>query len=70
MAVTKLNESNNIVNFVDDCEIIKISEGNRRFEYNLNDKNAKAKLVKGAKRAAFEIETNQSSCNLIFSVGS
>ena len=61
---------NKLTNFVDDCEIMKISEGNRKFEYNMNDKTAKAKLIKGAKREAFEVENNQSSSNLIFSVGS
>ena len=61
---------NKLTNFVNDCEILKISEGNRKFEYNMNDKTAKSKLIKGAKREAFEVENNQSSSNLIFSVGS
>ena len=51
----KMVVMNKLTNFVDDCEIMKISEGNRKFEYNMNDKTAKAKLIKGAKREAFEV---------------
>ena len=39
------------------------------FDYELNDKAAKAKLVKGSKRIPFEVEKNSSSCTMIFSVG-
>ena len=39
------------------------------FDYELNSKNAKNKLLKGAKRDPFEIEENSTSSNLIFSVG-
>ena len=39
------------------------------FDYEINDKAAKAKLVKGAKRIPFEIEENSISMNIIFSVG-
>ena len=41
----------------------------RAFEYNLNEKQAKSKLVKGAKRIPFEIEANSTSSNFVFSVG-
>ena len=41
----------------------------RAFNYVLNDKTAKAKLVKGAKRIAFEIEENNTSNTMIFSAG-
>ena len=39
------------------------------FNYDLNDKSAKAKLVKGSKRFPFEIETKPTSFTLIFSFG-
>ena len=41
MALSNQIEAKSIEDFVDDCEIIRLSEGNRRFEYNPNDKNAK-----------------------------
>ena len=44
--------------------------GERRFEYDLDDKATKAKLVKGSKRAPFLLEVNSTSCTLIFSSGS
>ena len=39
------------------------------FDYELNSKSAKAKLLKGSKRAAIEVEENSTSSNLVFSVG-
>ena len=39
------------------------------FNYELNDKSAKAKLVKGSKRPPFELEKKSTSFTLIFSVG-
>ena len=39
------------------------------FDYELNDKAAKAKLVKGSKRIPLEIEENSTSMNIVFSVG-
>ena len=56
-------------------EHIKQSEpyklkGERIFQYDLNDKATKAKLVKGSKRVPFLVEENSSSCTLIFSSGS
>ena len=39
------------------------------FDYELNDKAAKAKLVKGSKRIPFEVEENLTSITMIFSVG-
>jgi hypothetical protein len=44
--------------------------GERRFEYDLDDKATKAKLVKGSKRPPFLVEMNSSSSTLIFSSGS
>ena len=70
MVGVKAIELNSIEKVVVESENLKISEDRRSFAYNLNDKNAKAKLLKGAKREAFEIENNQSSCNLVFNPGS
>ena len=42
----------------------------RNFDYRLNEKSAKAKLVKAAKRDALEVQENSGSSNLIFSPGS
>ena len=39
------------------------------FDYKLNDKTAKAKLLKAAKRSPIEIEENSTSSNLVFSAG-
>ena len=56
-------------------ELVEVTEvttfkGNvRKFEYELNDKSIKAKLVKGAKRCPFEIVRNTSSVNLVFNLG-
>ena len=58
-----------VVEFVKDSEIAKPSEVKRTFEYNLSDKAAKAKLIKGAKRIPFDIVEHSSSSNLIFSPG-
>ena len=63
-------EMKSIQDVVDDSEILRTTENRRTFEYNLNDKNAKSKLVKGAKREPFDVVHNQLSCNLVFSVGS
>ena len=54
---------------VEDSELLKTPDNRRTFEYNLNDKAAKAKLLKGARREPFEVVVNQTSCNLVFSVG-
>ena len=39
------------------------------FNYELNEKAARSKLVKGSKRIPFEVEENSTSMNLLFSVG-
>jgi hypothetical protein len=41
-----------------------------KFDYELNSKGAKSKLLKGSKRKPIEVEKNSTSINLIFSVGS
>ena len=41
----------------------------RNFNYNLNLKAAKNKIIKGAQRTPFEIEANTTSSNIVFSLG-
>ena len=50
-------------------ELHKQSVGARAFHYKLNEKSAKSKLIKGAKRIPFLVQDNLTSSNLIFSVG-
>ena len=54
---------------VEESDLCKLPDSSREFEYKLNDKATKAKLVKNAKRIPLEIEDNTSSSNLKFSVG-
>ena len=63
-------EMNSIQEVVDDSEVIKLPENRRIFEYNLNDKNAKNKLIKGAKKEPLDVVLNKASCNVVFSTGS
>ena len=63
-------EFESIKDLVSHSETIGFGEKGRQFEYNLNEKNAKAKLLKGAKRSPFEIVQNNGSVNLIFNLGS
>ena len=56
-----------IEDLVNDSDVFKDSI---TFDYKLNDKAAKAKIVKGAKRIAFEIQENSTSTTLVFSSGS
>ena len=63
-------EFSSIENMVEDTEVALNKDTKRVFDYNLNDKAAKAKLLKGAKREAFDVVENSSSANLIFNLGS
>ena len=56
--------------FVKESEVTTFNENRRQFEYELNDKNIKSKLLKGAKRCQFEMVKNSGSINLIFNLGS
>ena len=65
------------IEFANVNEVVKDSEASsltknkgRTFEYDLNDKNTKAKLLKGAKRPPFEVVCKTGSTNLIFNLGS
>ena len=51
---------------VKSIEIVTDIDYSRDFNYILNDKASKAKLLKGAKRASFVIEENSTSNTLIF----
>ena len=62
-------ETNSFKDMANDSEFLVTTSIRRTFEYNLNDKAAQAKLVKGAKRETFEIVANKTSCNLVFNVG-
>ena len=68
--MAKSIELKSIDEIVKNSELINHNAGPRQFEYNLNDKNAKAKLLKGAKRPPFELIQNKGSINLIFNLGS
>ena len=59
-----------IEEYVKESDVCRLSEGTREFEYKLNEKTAKSKLLKGTKRIPFELEENSTSTNLVFSVGS
>ena len=59
----------NIIDLVNASEISKPCDSKRKFEYNLNEKAAKAKFIKNAKRSPFEVVTNSTSSNLLFSLG-
>jgi hypothetical protein len=69
MTGIKQIDMNCIEDIVNDSEVMKSSENRRTFEYNLNDKAAKGKLLKGAKRDSLEVVKNQTSTNLVFNVG-
>ena len=49
-------EFENVEDLVKDSEeVISYKEKQRRFDYDIKDKNTKAKLIKGAKSGPFEI---------------
>ena len=50
-------------------DVVPNIDYSRDFNYVLNDKASKAKLLKGAKRSSFVIEENSTSNTLIFSAG-
>ena len=70
VAITCIVEFQSIKDLVKDSETVVSEENGRQFEYNLDEKNAKMKLLKGAKRSPFEIVKNNGSINLVFNLGS
>ena len=69
MSYKKSLESRSISDLVGESELEKQFDDKRAHEYNLNDKTAKSKLLKSAKRSPLELTDNKSSSNLTFSVG-
>ena len=55
---------------VRNSEIHRRTNSSISFEYELNDKSAKSKLLKAAKRTPLDVEENALSSNLVFSAGS
>ena len=68
--MAKTIEMISVDSVVRDSELVKHIDVPRVFDYKMDEKAAKGKLIKGAKRASFEIVRNSSSCNLIFNLGS
>ena len=66
-----LNSENtvSIVEYVKNSEVSKNTNSPRIFDYYLNDKTSKAKILKSAKRNPMETEENSSSTNIVFSAG-
>ena len=58
-----------IEKLVHESELIESVGSIRQFEFKLDEKAAKGKLMKGAKRIPFEVIKNSSSSNLDFSLG-
>ena len=70
MASFKAIESESLTDLVKNSDIEEHNvDKNRVHKYKLNDKAAKAKLVKGAKREPFDVIKNVGSSNLDFSLG-
>ena len=67
--MAKAIEITSLETLIKESELIITKDDERAFDYNLNEKTAKNKLMKGAKRTAFEIVKNSSSSNLIFNLG-
>ena len=69
MSSNKALESEVITDLVKDSELEPQGEESRTFVYNMSDKAAKNKLIKGAKRPPFEMVENTASYTLMFSIG-
>ena len=63
-------ELRSLEKFVNDNVVVFTNEKERMFDNSLSDKNAKAKLLKGARRIPFELVKNSVSWNLVFNLGS
>ena len=69
MIATRALEARSLVDLVKESEQKIPSDVERAHEYKLNDKTAKAKIIKGAKRIPIELVENVGSSTLNFSVG-
>ena len=65
----KALEARSLVDLVRESEQKNHSDVRRAHDYNLDDKSAKAKMLKGAKRIPIELVENKGSSNINFSVG-
>ena len=54
---------------VKSSEVLKNADSSITFDYQLNDKASKSKILKAARRTPFEVEENSTSSNLVFSAG-
>ena len=64
--------TNDVVTLEEHIKSTNLEKGLRptiTFDYAINEKVAKNKIVKAAKRVPMEIEENSTSCNMIFSAG-
>ena len=72
MTTSEVNlvNSASVENQFKDLKMFRASTNPRRFEYTLNDKATKAKVMKAAKRTPhIKQEENSTSSNLVFSAG-
>ena len=69
MKVLTSENTVSIVEYVKNSEVSKNTNSPRIFDYYLNDKTSKAKLLKSAKRNPMETEENSASTNMVFSAG-
>ena len=60
----------NVKEHVQESEIAAYEDINRQFNYKLDEKATKAKMVKSANRIPFEVVEHTSSANLVFNLGS
>ena len=68
MEIVEIKSIDDIVK--DSSEIQVNKEKLREFDYKINEKNLKTKLIKGAQRIPFDIIRNNTSINLDFNIGS
>jgi hypothetical protein len=55
--MAKAIEMTSVKHFVKDSELVKAKDTLRAFDYKLDEKAAKGKLIKGAKRGSFELQS-------------
>ena len=67
--ITNEIDAKNVVALANEIENVQFNITRKQFEYELNEKASKQKLIKGAKRNPLEIVENSNSTNLVFSVG-
>ena len=63
-------DTSKIKKHVQESEIAAYKDVNRQFNYKLDEKATKAKMVRSAKKIPFEVVEHTSSANLVFNLGS